>query len=202
MSPGGGARRRWAALSDHDQVGVCLAGVGGLLVFWALFWPVPTEVKGQGVLVYPNNAGLLNARAGGQVKQLFVGVGDRVRRGQLLMELYLPVLEKELQQQKGNLAQLERQNRELDERDRLRLATERLSVDTTLAKLANDRDRYRALQATFADKLRNLQWLSRREVVAPLSNEVVNAEQGLTSTSVNLDDTRTRKRRCSPPTSR
>ncbi|MFM7674278.1 MAG: NHLP bacteriocin system secretion protein [Synechococcus sp.] len=168
--------------------------MGGVLVCWVLFWPVPTEVTGQGVLVYPNNAGLLNARAGGQVQQLFVGVGDRVRRGQVLMELYLPVLEKELQQQKGNLAQLERQNRELDERDRLRLATERLSVDTALAKLASDRDRYRALQASYADKLRNLQWLSRREVVAPLSSEVVSAEQGLTSTSVNLDDTETREK--------
>ncbi|MFY8150378.1 MAG: NHLP bacteriocin system secretion protein [Prochlorococcaceae cyanobacterium] len=187
---GSALARRWQGLSDHDQVGLCLAGVGGALVFWALFWPVPTEVKGQGVLVYPNNAGLLNARAGGQVKSLLVKEGDRVRSGQVLMELYLPVLEKELQQQKGNLAQLERQNRELDERDRLRLATERLSVDTSLAKLAADRGRFSALQATYASKLRNLQWLTRREVVAPLSSEVVGAEQGLTSTSVNLDATR------------
>ncbi|MEA5475125.1 NHLP bacteriocin system secretion protein [Synechococcus sp. CCY9201] len=196
-SAGRGVRslpHRWAGLSDHDQVGVCLAAVAGALGCWALFWPVPTEVTGQGVLVYPNNAGLLNARSGGQVRQIFVQVGDRVSRGQVLMELYLPVLEKELQQQKGNLAQLELQNRELDQRDRLRLATERLSVDTALAKLADDRDRFEALQATYADKLRNLRWLSQRQVVAPLSSEVVGAEQGFTTTSVNLDATRTQEK--------
>lgn len=38
--------------------------MGGAIVLWALFWPVPTEVMGKGVLIYPNNAGVLNARAG------------------------------------------------------------------------------------------------------------------------------------------
>jgi len=61
-------RRDWSALSDHQQVGVCLGGMAGGVVLWALFWPVPTEVVGMGVLIYPNNAGVLNARAGGQVQ--------------------------------------------------------------------------------------------------------------------------------------
>ncbi len=56
-----------------------------------------------------------------------------------------------------------------------------------LAKLADDHQRYSELQRTFASKLRNLDWLSRREVVAPLSAEVVSTEQGLTSSSVNLN---------------
>ena len=59
---------------------------------------------------------------------------------------------------------------------------------TTLAKLNDDERRLGELQNTFSGKLRNLEWLSRRAVVAPLSNEVVSAEQGLTSTSVALDD--------------
>lgn len=42
------------------------------MVLWALFWPVPTEVEGMGVLIYPNNAGILNARASGQVREVFV----------------------------------------------------------------------------------------------------------------------------------
>ncbi|WP_411868945.1 NHLP bacteriocin system secretion protein [Vulcanococcus limneticus] len=178
---------RWRRLSDHDQVGVCLAGMGGALLLWGLFWPVPTEVMGRGVLVYPNNAGLLDARAGGQVRRIHVQVGEPVRRGQVLMELYLPVLERQLQQQRGNLAQLERINRDLDRRDRLRLTTEQLSVDTALAKLRDDRRRFQRLQATYADKLRSLEWLAKREVVAPLSSAVVATEQGFTSTSVDLD---------------
>jgi HlyD family secretion protein len=161
--------------------------MAGGLGLWVLFWPVPTEVMGQGVLLYPDTAGLLDARSGGQVRRLRVAVGDTVRKDQVLMELYLPVLERQLQQQRGNLAQLERHNRELDRRDALRLASEKLSVDTALAKLAQDRRRYEALGATFAEKVRNLRWLSGREVVAPLAAEVVAAEQGLTSTGVSLD---------------
>lgn len=157
------------------------------LGLWALLWPVPTEVIGQGVLLYPGTAGLLNARAGGQVKELKVAVGDRVRAGQVLLVLHLPVLQRQLQQQAGNLAQLERQNQELDARDAVRLATARDRRDTALAKLAGDRTRYGRLQATYATKLKRLEWLAQREVVAPLAAEVVAAEQGLTNAGVALD---------------
>ena len=56
-------RGRWNGLSDHQQVGASLAGVGAIFGVWLLFWPVPTEVEGRGVLIYPGNAGILNARA-------------------------------------------------------------------------------------------------------------------------------------------
>ncbi|MEB3183992.1 MAG: NHLP bacteriocin system secretion protein [Cyanobacteriota bacterium] len=173
--------------SDHRQLGLCLAAMAGAIGLWGLVWPVPTEVTGQGVLIYPGTAGLLNARASGQVRELRVRSGDRVRRGDVLMTLHLPVLERQLQQQRGNLDQLERQNRALDERDAIRLDTARAQRDTALAKLADDRRRYAGLQTTYASKLKRLQWLAGREVVAPLASEVVTAEQGLTSTSVALD---------------
>ena len=181
-------RHRWEALTDHQQVGCAQAGVGILFFGWLVFWPVPTEVKGKGVLIYPDNAGLLNARASGQVLKVEVAVGERVRRSQVLMTLYLPVLERKLEQQQGNLAQLIRQNDELDHRDRLRLDTARLALDTTLAKLVDDERRLAALQTTYSKKVSKLDWLAAREVVAPLSQEVVGAEQGLTTTSVNLDE--------------
>jgi HlyD family secretion protein len=189
-----GLQQRWSALSDHNQVGVCLGGVGGVLALWALFWPVPTEVVGMGVLIYPNNAGVLNARAGGQVQTVAVRTGDRVRKGDVLMRLYLPVLEKQLAQQRGNLAQLERHNNELTARDLLRLNSEKVAVDTALAKLRDDARRYQGLQSTYATKLRNLDWLAKRQVVAPLSSSVVTAQQNLTSTSVSLDDTKTQEK--------
>jgi len=174
-------------LGPRQQLGACLALVSGALGAWALFWLVPTEVVGKGVLLLPDNAGLLDARAAGQVRRLAIAVGDSVRRGQVLVELYLPVLEKELEQQRANLRELERQNQALNARDALRLRTEQTSVETALAKLRGDAERYGNLRNTYASKLRNLEWLTRREVVAPLSNEVVTVEQGLTSTGVNLD---------------
>jgi HlyD family secretion protein len=168
--------------------------VAGLLG-WALFCPIPTEVRGEGVLIYPENAGVLDARAAGQVRRLLVRAGEPVRRGQVLMEIALPVQEKQLMQQKGNLALLERQNAQLDERDTLRLGAERATLDTALAKLEQDRRRYETLQGTYAGKLRNLEWLAKREVVAPLSSEVVGAEQGLTSTGADLDQIRIEEKR-------
>ncbi|NDC35038.1 MAG: NHLP bacteriocin system secretion protein [Synechococcaceae bacterium WB9_2_112] len=168
--------------------------MGGAIVLWALFWPVPTEVMGKGVLIYPNNAGVLNARSGGQVQTIAVRTGDRVRKGAVLMRLYLPVLEKQLAQQRGNLAQLERHNRELTARDQLRLSTEKTALETALSKLRDDARRYRALQSTYSTQLRNLDWLTRRQVVAPLSSIVVGAQQNLTSTSVSLDDTKTQEK--------
>jgi HlyD family secretion protein len=164
-------------LSDHAQVGVCLAAVSGVLGLWALFWPVPTEVSGTGVLIYPDNAGILDARAGGQVRDIQVAVGDRVRRGQVLMTLYLPVLERQLAQQRGNLRQLERHNARLDERDAQRLTTEKRSLETSLAKFANDRQRYGQLQDTYTAKVRNLDWLARREVVAPLNLDNIRIQE-------------------------
>ena len=181
-------RGRWNGLTDHQQVGASLAGMGALFCAWLLFWPVPTEVEGRGVLIYPDNAGILNARAAGQVLSINTKVGEGVRKGQVLMTLYLPVLERKLDQQKGNLRQLVRQNAELDERDALRIRTAKLALDTALAKLDDDEKRLARLQATYNSKLDNLNWLARREVVAPLAQEVVSAEQGLTTTSVQLDD--------------
>ena len=181
-------QRRWSTFSDHDQVGVCLAAVGTALVGWALVWQIPTEVAGQGVFLYSDNAAILNARAGGQVITINTKLGEQVKRGQVLMQLYLPVLARQLQQEKGNLAQLQRINNDLDHRDLMQLLAEATSRDTALAKLADDRKRYQGLQAVYASKLNNLDWLSQRQVVAPLSNDVVAAQQALTSTSVNLDD--------------
>ena len=178
----------WAGLSDHSQVGVTLVGVSGVLALWALFWPVPTEVRGHGVLIYPDNAGVLNARVDGQVLKVKTQVGDSVRQGQVLMTLYLPVLERQLQQQRGNLVQLEAINDDLNQRDAMRLGTEKTALDVTLAKLDDDVRRYSALQNTFSAKLSNLEWLSQRQVVAPLSRAVVSVQQGFTDTSVNLDD--------------
>ena len=58
------------------------------------------------------------------------------------MDLYLPVLEKQLQQQRGNLAQLESINDELTIRDELRLESENVAVEVALAKFDDDIKRY------------------------------------------------------------
>jgi HlyD family secretion protein len=168
-------------------VAIALIAMSGALVLWSVLWRVPTEVVGRGVLLLPDGAGLLDARAAGQVRRLLVRVGDRVKRGQLLLELELPVLERDLERQRADLRQLEAQDAQLSRRDAQRLASERRALDTALSKLEADRRRFGALQATYAGKRSRLEWLSRREVVAPLSNEVVAVEQGLAASGASLD---------------
>ena len=85
-----------------SRLGPVWQGWGGLFTAWLLFWPVPTQVEGKGVLIYPDNAGVLNARSAGQVLDVDVRAGDRVEKQQVLMTLYLPELERELEQEKGN----------------------------------------------------------------------------------------------------
>jgi len=184
----------WRQLSQRQQLAVALGLVGFGVLAWALFWRIPTEVIGRGVFLRPNNAGLLNARAEGQVKCIYVSTGDRLRKGQVLMELYLPVLEKQLQRQRLNLVELKAHNKLLDIRDKLRLDTEQKSVEVALTKLSSDRQRYGDLQALYASKLKNLKWLSKREVVAPLAQELVQAEKGLVDTDVSLDEVKIREK--------
>jgi HlyD family secretion protein len=186
--------QHWHGLSQRRQLGYALAGVGVAVVGWALFWRIPTEVIGRGIFLMPNNAGLLNARAEGQVKRIYVSTGDQLRRGQLLMELYLPVLEKQLNRQRQNLIELKAHNQRLDLRDKLRLSTEKKAVETALLKLDSDRTRYTELSSLFAQKLKNLKWLSKKDVVAPLAQEVVSAERGYVETDVNLDEVKIREK--------
>ena len=98
-----------------------LAVVGGLTAAWALFWPVPTEVIGRGVVIVPGGASVIDARAEGQILELPGAVGQEVRRGQPLVQLYLPALEQQLRRQKKDLAELVRINDALNRRDAARL---------------------------------------------------------------------------------
>ena len=102
--------------------------------------------------------------------------GQAVRRGQPVVRLYLPVLEQQLQRQRRDLAELIRINSDLDRRDAARLAAAARVRDTALAKLAEDRQRLDQLRRLYDQKVADFRLLSRREVVAPLAQEVVASE--------------------------
>ena len=153
-----------------------LAVVGGLTAAWALFWPVPTEVIGRGVVIVPGGASVIDARAEGQILELPVAVGQEVRRGQPLVRLYLPALDQQLRRQEKDLAELVRINDALNRRDAARLESARRVRDTTLAKLEDDRKRFDRLRRVYDQKVADFRHLARREVVAPLAQEVVATE--------------------------
>jgi HlyD family secretion protein len=179
---------------DEGRVLLSLIGLGGLTALWVLLWPVPTEVIGRGVVIVPGGATLLDSRAEGQIRELQVKVGDRVRKGQLLMVLDQPALEQQLERQERDLRELIAINNDLDRRDAIRLRAA-LDVRTTaLAKLARERQRVRRLQQTYAQKVADFNHLARTQVVAPLAQEVVATSDRNTQLLVELDELNIREK--------
>ncbi len=162
--------------ASERRVLVALGTAWALTAGWFLFWPVPTEVVGRGVVIVPGGATVIDARAEGQILSLPVREGQRVSRGQTLIRLYLPTLEQQLRRQEKDLAELIRINADLDRRDRARLASARRLRDTALAQLEGNRERLDALRRIYDQKVADFRHLARREVVAPLAGEVVASE--------------------------
>jgi HlyD family secretion protein len=175
-------------------VGLALAAMAFLAVLWGCFGRVPTEVVGRGVLIVPGKAAVIDARAEGQILAIPVKVGDRVRRGQPLISLYLPTLRQDLSRQQRDLSELIRLNGELNQRDALRLASARRVRDTALAKLERDRRHYGSLRSTYGQKVADFRYLASQEVVAPLAQDVVATEDRATQLDVSIAELRIREK--------
>ncbi|MCX5936879.1 MAG: NHLP bacteriocin system secretion protein [Cyanobium sp. LacPavin_0920_WC12_MAG_62_9] len=181
--------------SDPEgQVLLALGTVGVLTAGWVLFWPVPTEVVGRGVMIVPGGSRVIDARAEGQILSIAVKVGQTVSKGQPLITMYLPTLDQELRRQEHDLLQLIGINANLNQRDGVRLESARRVRDTSLAKLQSERLRLGRLRRTYNQKVADFRLLSRRDVVAPLSEEVVATEDRATQLDVAIENLRIREK--------
>ena len=198
-SPRAGLQRfqSWLQRQSRDpegQVLLALGTVGVLTAGWVLFWPVPTEVVGRGVMIVPGGSRVIDARAEGQILSIAVKVGQTVNKGQPLITMYLPTLDQELRRQEHDLLQLIGINANLNHRDAVRLESARRVRDTSLAKLQNERLRLGRLRRTYNQKVADFRLLARRDVVAPLSEEVVATEDRATQLDVAIENLRIREK--------
>ena len=183
--------KRWLVEQSQEpngQVRLSLIALWSLTGLWVLFWPVPTEVTGRGVMIVPGASTLIDSRAEGQIRQLNVSVGDTVREGEVLMVLDQPALETQLQRQTRDLRELIQINVDLNRQDAQRLKDARAVRDTALSKLQREQRQLEGLQATYAQKAADFAHLARQDVVAPLAKDVVATSDRNTQLKVELDN--------------
>ncbi|MFY8150336.1 MAG: HlyD family efflux transporter periplasmic adaptor subunit [Prochlorococcaceae cyanobacterium] len=191
MGPGAWLRRRRA--DPEGQVLLAQGGVALLTLAWVFLWPVPTEVQGRGVFIVPDAARVVDARAEGQILEIPVRAGERVRRGGVLFRLYLPALEQELRRQERDLRELEAIDADLSRRDRIRLEAAARVRDTALANLRREEERLVDLRRIYDQKVADFRLLAQRRVVAPLAEEVVATEDRSTQLAVAIEGVRIRE---------
>ncbi|MEQ9485084.1 NHLP bacteriocin system secretion protein [Coleofasciculus sp. F4-SAH-05] len=82
----------------------------GVTAIWSIYGRIPVTVEGKGVLIYPRQVVPVESTSAGQLLSLNVQVGDVVKKGQVLATLDQTELQKQLQQQRAKLTELEAQN--------------------------------------------------------------------------------------------
>lgn len=77
---------------------------------WSIVGRIPITVAGQGVLVFPSKTVDFQATTSGQLQDLKIKAGDFVKKGDVIGTINQADLDKQLQQQRAKLAELELQN--------------------------------------------------------------------------------------------
>jgi HlyD family secretion protein len=116
---------------------IALAAVGALLVaatIWGFYGSIPTEARGEGILIRQGGVAELVATGTGQVEELLVAVGDVLAAGQVVARVRQDALLREIEENEAQQAAVR-----ADYEDLLRYAAEqrRLSADNLAQQRAD-----------------------------------------------------------------
>lgn len=118
-----------------------LGSLVGIALIWSIFGRIPITVSGQGVLIYPRRVVPLQSASSGQIKELTVTVGERVKQGDIIATVELPETQKQLQQQREKLQELQQQNQGVNrlqgERTKLEFSTLDQQRQSLLERIRN-----------------------------------------------------------------
>lgn len=146
---------------------LALSGLGALLLAalgWGIWGSIPTQARGEGILVRQGGVSDLVANASGQVAEMLVGVGEVLEKGQPVARIRQEALLRQIQDNRarraalgGEVAALERS---AGEQKRLRardLAQQRANLERAVETLEKDvallRERVEAERALLDDGL-------------------------------------------------
>jgi HlyD family secretion protein len=119
------SKKGWLSLVSF---GFLIVGAG----VWSVYGSIPVTVEGKGVLVYPSKVLPLQANNQGQLQNLQIKTGERVKKGEVIATIDRVDLKQQLKLAQAKLEQLEEQNRDLN-----RLQTE--SSQSNLKAIAKKR---------------------------------------------------------------
>ena len=125
---------------------LALAALGALLltaITWGVFGSIPTEARGEGILLRHGGVSSLVAAENGQVEEILVAVGDVIAKGQVVARIRQEEMLRQIQDTRDKLADVRSEYRDLvryagDQR-RLRdrgLAQQRANLQQTVQALS------------------------------------------------------------------
>jgi HlyD family secretion protein len=99
-----------------------LGSLVGITFFWLIYGRIPIIVEGQGVLIYPHQVISLQSKSSGQLLTVNIKVGDTIKKGQVLATINQSELQKQLQQQRLKLTELQTQDRSISSLQEITIA--------------------------------------------------------------------------------
>ncbi|MDF5727766.1 MAG: NHLP bacteriocin system secretion protein [Rhizonema sp. PD38] len=165
---------------------LALISLLGGLGLWAFFCRLSVKYAGQGVIVVPLKAVALNSRSSGQVMNMYVKVGDQVKRGQILAQLDLIQLRQQIQQVENNFKDLDFQRKIVHATQNQKTAETIRQIEKQRLSLKANLKGYQQLDKLLTEKRKRYQWLVEQGAIAPLSSYVVSLETSIQSNRVQI----------------
>ncbi|MEM7404037.1 MAG: NHLP bacteriocin system secretion protein [Pseudomonadota bacterium] len=126
--------------------GIALLGLLAVALLgslWGLAGKLPEAGRGQGIILTPNTVRPVQAVAAGQVGVWLVGVGEHVKKDQVIGYLQQPALVRQIEQDEAKLAEITERNRLVGD---MRARFNRLKRDAQIRKKAEYEQRIAHLQ--------------------------------------------------------
>lgn len=146
---------------------LALTGLGALLLAalgWGIWGSVPSEARGEGILLRQGGVSDLVSAANGQVSEILVGVGDVIEKGQPVARIRQDALSRQIQDNRAKQAALQSEyaalQRSAEEQKRLRardIAQQRADLQRSIEAAEKDaallRERVEAQKSLLDDGL-------------------------------------------------
>jgi len=150
--------------------------LAALLVVWAFFGRIPTEINGRGVSLSPAGTFLIQTNTSGKVTEIYVDEGEKVKKNSPLGVLYNPELKSILVQIEATEYKISRLETELVLLEHALEINQQLFNEGLIAKLVVDASKANVFDKQIAiEEAKSELWvlLSSLETASPATKEVI-----------------------------